>query len=87
MGIWIAAFVTLNQAILTLFIKESQILKQRVAQQNQATSSDTPFTIDNPDQNPPLQSFITDFLTRPTCLFIPELIVFLVTIMFAIAFG
>ncbi|PVH80656.1 fluconazole resistance protein 1, partial [Cadophora sp. DSE1049] len=83
----ISATVTFCQAILTIFLRESrpsQILKKRLARLNKATSSKTPFTINNPDQSPSWHDFITISLTRPTRLFFTEPIVFLITIM---AFG
>jgi MFS family permease len=89
---WIAAIVTFCQAILTLFIRESrpsQILKGRLCRLNRATKRRTqkPFRIDNPDQSHSLHEFITIALTSPTRLFFREPIVFLVTLMIAIAFA
>jgi hypothetical protein len=54
---------------------------------NKATTSETPFTIGDPDQSVSWHDFIIDSLTSAARLFWTESTVFLVTVMCAIAFG
>ncbi|PMD44386.1 hypothetical protein L207DRAFT_525721 [Hyaloscypha variabilis F] len=87
---WNAAIIEFTQGFLTLFLKESrpsQILRKRLHLLNQASTSETPFTIDNPDESLSWHDFITDSLTCPTRLFLMEPIALLLTLMCAVAFG
>lgn len=86
---YIAAAVTAVNAVLFLFIRESRpslLLAQTVTQLKQATNDDTLF-VQNPDHYPGFHDFVRTALFRPVHLLFTEPIVFVVSIMTAIAFG
>ena len=86
---YIAAAVTGLTAVLLCFIRESrptQILKTQL-RLIQKETGDYSLRIQNPDQVPPVKEFVELTLIRPLRLLFTEPIVFMVSIMSAIAFA
>jgi hypothetical protein len=86
---YVAAIFTGILAVSTLFLQESrpsQLLARRVVALRKATGNEN-FKCHNPDSVPDMRTFFQQSLARPLRLFCGEPIVFMVSVMSAVAFG